>query len=353
MRAEAIIEYGQPLQSTDLPSRAPEGTEVLIRTHHCGVCHSDVHLHDGYFALAGGNKLDIRGGRKLPFALGHEIEGEVAAVGPDVTGISPGQRFVIYPWIGCGQCSTCARGDEHLCAKPRQLGIQVHGGFATEVMVPHPRYLIDFGTTDPALASTYMCSGITAFSALKKIGPAGAGDPIAIVGLGGVGMMGVQFARALYPEAPLHVADIDAAKREAALGLGATAAYDPRDAGAVKALLGATGGGAHGAIDFVGAESSLAFANGALRKGGKAVIVGLFGGGFQMPIAMWPLRAISLIGSFVGRLDETKEMMALVRAGKIAPIPVTERPLAAASQSLDDLREGRVIGRVVLKAPAA
>ena len=348
MKSEAIVEYGAPLQLVDSDTPQPQGTEVLLKVTHCGVCHSDVHIHDGYFDMGGGNKLDVRAGRKLPFTLGHEIEGEVIATGPDAGEIEIGTQRVAYPWIGCGECPTCNRGDEHLCNKPRALGIQVAGGYATHVLVPHPRYLLDYSGVAEGLAATYMCSGLTAYSAMKKLGDVSAEERVMVVGLGGVGMMGLQFAKALFPSAPLG-ADVDENKLQSARGAGAHEVYNPKDAEAIKKVLADTNGGVPAAVDFVGSEASLKFASSVVRKGGKVIVVGLFGGGFSMPIPLFPMRAISIGGSYVGSLDETKEMMELVKAGKIDPIPVSERPLGEGSKSLDDLRNGLVMGRVVLK----
>src|SRR5262249_35764472 len=157
------------------------------------------------------------------------------------------------------------------------------GGFASHVLVPHPRYLIDYAPLPASFAATLMCSGLTAYAALKRLTAQASLGPLLLVGMGGVGMMGLALARAMFEHAPL-VADIDAGKREAALAAGASAAFDPRDAGARKALLAATGGGVYGACDFVGAEASLGFATGALAKGGKALVTGLFGGTFAMPV---------------------------------------------------------------------
>lgn len=348
MKSQAIVEYGQPLQEVESATPVPSGTEVLVKITHCGVCHSDVHLHDGHFDMGGGNQLDVRGGRKLPFTLGHEIEGEVIAVGPDAVGAKVGDMRVVFPWIGCGDCPTCNRGEEQLCARPRQLGIQVAGGYATHVLVPHARYLLDYKGVPDGLAATYMCSGLTAYAALKKLGDISPEERVLVVGLGGVGMMGLQFAKALFAAAPLG-ADVDAGKLQAAKGAGAHEVYNPKDADALKKLIEDTNGGVPGVVDFVGSEASLKFATSAVRKGGKVVVVGLFGGAFATPIPMFPMRALSIGGSYVGSLDETIEMMELVRAGKIDPIPVTERPLSAATQSLNDLRDGKVLGRVVLK----
>jgi D-arabinose 1-dehydrogenase-like Zn-dependent alcohol dehydrogenase len=231
MHRQSLTEYAKPLQATEAPTPTPHGTEVLLRVSHCGVCHSDLHLQDGYFDLGGGQKLDVRGSRQLPFTFGHEIAGTVEAAGPDVQGVDKTKRYAAFPWIGCGKCGLCARGDEHICNAPRALGITVDGGYATHVLVPHPRYLIDAEGVAPEFAGALMCSGLTGYSAIKKAIPYLRVGPLMIVGLGGVGMMGLQFARAMTDKA-IFVADIDASKREAALKLGAAEAFDPADAGA-------------------------------------------------------------------------------------------------------------------------
>jgi D-arabinose 1-dehydrogenase-like Zn-dependent alcohol dehydrogenase len=346
MLRQSLIDYGKPLAATEAPTPTPAGSEVLLRISHCGVCHSDIHLQDGHFDLGGGQRLDVRGNRPLPFTFGHEIAGTVEAVGPGVTGVEIGRRCAAYPWIGCGRCPLCARGDEHLCNAPRALGITVDGGYATHVLLPDPRYLLDVEGIAPETAALLMCSGLTGYSAVKKALAYLRFGPLLIVGLGGVGMMGLQFARAL-TDRPIFVADIDARKRDAALALGAREAFDPASDGARKAVAKASGGiGA--AIDFVGSAASLAFAHGPVGKSGTAIVVGLFGGGFSLPVPMFPLRALTIMGSYVGSPQEAREMLALVKAGKVAPIPMELRPLTAAGRTLDDLRQGKVVGRVVL-----
>jgi D-arabinose 1-dehydrogenase-like Zn-dependent alcohol dehydrogenase len=309
------------------------------------VCHSDVHLHEGHFDMGGGVKLPLA--QKPPLVLGHEIEGVVVRAGPDAKGVKAGDRVVAYPWIGCGDCPACARGEENYCPKPQNLGVQRFGGYADHCLVPDAKYLIATGNVPQGLAAAYMCSGLTAFGALKKVERAGRGDPIAIVGYGGLGMMAHAFARHLYPEAPILVADVAPAKRAAAAKEGARA-YDPSEAKAVAQLIADSGDGAAAALDFVGSESSLKFATGAIRRGGRVVVVGLFGGAWSTPIPMFPFRAMAIMGSYVGTLDDAKEIMALARAGRIAPIPIEERPLAAANKALEDLRDGKIVGRVVL-----
>ncbi len=347
MHRQSLTAYGAPLSETVAEAPQPKGTEVLVRIARCGVCHSDLHMQDGYFRLGDGKQLDVRGGRTLPFTLGHEIAGEVVSAGPEAK-VAPGVKAAVYPWIGCGQCAACKAGEENICAAPRHLGITVDGGFATHVLVPHPRYLIDYAPLSPSYAGALMCSGLTAYAALKRLEDRAARAPLLLVGLGGVGLMGLALARAMYGNSP-YVADIDAKKREAALAAGAQAAFDPADPNARKALLKASGG-IYAAVDFAGSDSSLAFATGVLAKGGKVVVTGLIGGGYPMAVAMFPLKAMTIEGTQTGTLAEARALIDLVRANKIAAPPIAERPLSAAQATLDDLRGGKIVGRVVLTA---
>ena len=347
MKSQTIINYGAALEEVESELPQPTGDEVLVEISHCGVCHSDVHFHDGYFDMGGDNKLDVTGGREIPFTLGHEIEGTVIAVGDTVTDVKVGERKVVYPWIGCGSCADCDNERENLC-NGRALGVRLPGGFSTHCLVPHERYCLNADGVEPGLASTYMCSGITAYSALKYLNTGDTGEPALIVGLGGVGMMALQFALEMFDEAPI-VADLDDNKLLAAMGAGAKAAYNPKTEGDLQKLIADTNGGVAGAADFVGAEGSLQFATSALRRGGEVKIVGLFGGAFSQPIPMFPFRAMSIGGSMTGTLEDTIEMLEIVKAGKINPIPVETRTMSEASRTLDDLREGNIIGRVVLE----
>jgi|SRR6516165_2430916 len=344
---QSLVAYGQPLQETTAERPTPHGSEVLVRTTCCGVCHSDLHLQDGYFALGGDRRLDITKDRTLPFTLGHEIAGVVEAAGENVEGAVVGRQVAIYPWIGCGQCAACRAGEENMCSAHHHLGVAVDGGYASYVMVPHPRYLIDHAPLAPSFAGPLMCSGLTAYGALKRLGSHAERGPALLVGLGGVGMMGLALARVLFREAPL-VADIDAEKRKAALGAGAAQAFDPADPQTRKAILAASGGGLFAVCDFVGSDKSLQFATGVLARGGKVVVTGLLGGSFSIPAAMFGIKAITIEGTLTGTLAQARELIALARSGKIAPIPTQARPLDQAQTALDDLRAGRVVGRTVL-----
>jgi len=342
---QSLTAYGAPLCETVIEAPQPKGTEVLVRIARCGVCHSDLHMQDGYFLLGDGKQLDVRAGRTLPFTLGHEIAGAVEAAGPDAD-IAPGTKGAVYPWIGCGHCPACKVGDENICASPRHLGIAVDGGYATHVLIPHRRYLIDYAPLSPSYAGALMCSGLTAYAALKRLADRAERAPLLLVGLGGVGLMGLALARAMYGSAPF-VADIDAKKREAALAQGAQAAFDPTDPNARKALLKASGG-IYAAVDFAGSDKSLNFATGVLAKGGKVVVTGLIGGAYSTAVAMFALKAMCIEGTQTGTLAEARELLDLVRAKNIAPPPIAERPLGQASATLDDLRAGKIVGRVML-----
>ncbi len=334
---------GAPLEQVESATPAPQGTEVLLKMVACGVCHSDIHMHDGQFNLGNGKQLDV--GRP-GMVLGHEIFGEVVALGPDATGASIGDRRVVFPWIGCGECAACKRGDEQLCTPGRALGIVASGGFADHVLVPHSRYLFDKGNVKDSLAATYACSGLTAYSALKKVGTLHEGDEVVIIGAGGVGMMAIQIALSALGIDPI-VVDIDDSKLKAAADLGVTRTYNSAEPDAAKAIRKATGG-AFAVLDFVGAEASVNFGLSCLRKGGMLVIVGLYGGALNIPIPFLPMNARIIQGSYVGTLADMGELMALVRAGKVAPIEIQERPLSEANAALADLKAGKISGRQVL-----
>lgn len=348
MKSYVVREFGAALAELETPTPVPSGTEVLIEVRHCGVCHSDVHLREGSFDLGGGKRLASK--LPLPHVLGHEIEGRVAAAGPEAGAVAIGARYAVFPWIGCGRCSACRRGEENVClGETRQLGCSsaCPGGYATHVLVPHPRYLIEYGATDPALAAACMCSGVTAFSALKKIAPLEPAERVLLIGCGGVGMMGIQFAKAVLGSAPM-VADIDRSRLDAARACGAGATYDARDSGTPERIRADTGTGAAAVVDFVGSEQSFALASRVVRRGGRIVVVGLFGGALQLPLPLIPLRALSIVGSNTGTLGEAIEMMSLVRAGRIEAIPLSRRPLSEAESALSSLQRGAVTGRVVL-----
>ena len=316
----------------------------------CGVCHSDLHLQEGYYDLGGGKKLSLADrGVTPPVVLGHEVLGRLVAKGPDapIGDDMIGRTFLVHPWLGCGACEICRRGEENLCPKPNSIGVHRAGGYAEKCLVPHPRYLVDVTGIDPTLAATYACSGLTAYSALRKVDIAGDRDWLLILGIGGVGLSGLEIAKGLGFR-NIAVADIDPAKRELALASGAGVVVDPRDKDALATLQAKTGG-VGAAIDFVGAQATAEFGIAAIRKAGTYVVVGLFGGDITLSLPLLVLRAINLRGSYVGNLGELKELIDLVKQGKVRAMPVEAVPMAQANAALDRLRAGKVRGRLVLE----
>jgi len=262
-------------------------------------------------------------------------------------GVKSGDKRLVFPWLGCGSCAVCRRGEEQLCLAPRFLGVFRNGGYADHIMVPHARYLLGIGDLKPAEAAPYACSGLTAFGALKRIGPVLKDEPVVIIGAGGLGLMCLGLLKAMGGKGAI-VVDTDPAKREAALKAGAVAAIDGAAPDALKQLSAAAPNGVWSVIDFVGATATAKLATDSLTKGGKLVIVGLFGGDITLPLPFIPMRAITIQGAYVGSLAEAKELLDLVKRTHPPSIPITTRALAAADATLQDLRAGRVVGRAVL-----
>lgn len=346
-RSFKLTGFGEPLREQHDQIGAPAGKQVLLRVLACGVCHSDLHLSDGFFDLGGGKRMDLGRGIALPRTLGHEIAGEVVAVGEQVTGLAIGDRRLLYPWIGCGDCGLCSAGAEHLCPQPRHHGTTVDGGFSNFVMVPDARYLLAFDPLPESFAATLACSGLTAYSALCKAGAKSASDPLLIIGAGGVGLAAISIACALSGVGPV-VAEIDGDKREGALAAGASEVVDPRDPDVKRRLMKHTGGGFAAAVDFVGATATVELGMNLLRKGGRLVVVGLYGGSMEFSLPTLPLRSVSLMGSYVGSLKELEELMALARDLKLNPMQIVPRTLGSTQAVLEDLRAGRIRGRAVI-----
>ena len=351
MRSFRLEQFGAPLVERQGKTPIPQGREVVLRIGSCGVCHSDVHLADGYFDLGGGNRIDLTRSVAPPRTLGHEIAGTVIALGSEADGVAIGDARVVYPWIGCGACALCLAGTEQLCNAPRALGVTRDGGFADHVLVPDAKYLFEYAPLSEEQACTYACSGLTAFGALKKvatINAAGTNEQLLIIGAGGVGLSGIRMAKAL-GFAPPIVAEVDRGKWDIAREAGAGELIDPNADGAGRALMKATGGGVAAAIDFVGAGETFAFGFNALKKGGTLVSVGLFGGATSVSPALVAMKAVHVVGSYVGSPAEMRELMELARDRSLPDLPLTGFPLSAASETLSALKEGRVRGRAVLK----
>jgi D-arabinose 1-dehydrogenase-like Zn-dependent alcohol dehydrogenase len=342
-----VCTCGEPLKLNEQPTPTPAGTEVLLKVLAAGVCHSDLHLNDGWFDLGGGKRMSLADrGMKLPVTLGHENVGEVVAAGPEAKDVKIGARVLAHPWIGCGHCEPCKRDEENLCRAMRSLGVFSNGGYADYLLVPHPRYLIDIGDLPPERAAPLACSGVTTYGALKKV-PTLKSEPTVIIGAGGLGLMCLALHRAMGGHSAI-VVDIDAGKLEAAKQGGAKAVVDGSAPDAAQRIIEMTNGGAWAVIDLVGSSQTARLGIDSLIKGGRYIIVGLFGGDVTVSLPPLPMRALTIQGSYVGSVPEMRELIELVRRTGLPPVPVATRPLDEVNDVMAQLRAGKVIGRVVL-----
>ncbi len=348
MKSFRIDTYSAPLKKYDTEDPKPKDSEILLRVRAAGVCHTDLHIWDGGYDMGGGKMLKMSDrGQKLPHTMGHETVGEVVAFGPECKDVKKGDVRLIYPWIGCGKCAVCRADTEQLCPQPQYLGVFSQGGYADHIVVPHPRYLIDIGSMSAEQAAPFACSGLTAFSALKKIGKERLAEPILIIGAGGLGLMCLSLLKAMGGRGAV-VADLDPKKREAAMKAGALSTIDPAAADAAAQIAAAIGGPLFAVIDFVGAPASWALTFATISKGGYYVMVGLFGGETMLSLPAIPLRALSVMGSFVGSRPELIELIDLAKTGRIPSVPITKRPLSEVNEALLDLKNGKQVGRAVL-----
>ena len=352
MEAYAIVQHGRPLEKLTRPTPVPTGREVLVAVTHSGICHSDLHVIEGSYDLGSRGLLDLaKRGLKLPLIPGHEVVGKIVSWGPDAQddGLNVGDVKLVFPWVGCGECARCRADEQNLCLSTRPMGLAVDGGYGSHVIVSDPKYLLDIGDLDPAVAATYACSGVTVFGAIKKLMPLDPEDTIVVIGAGGLGLNAISLLRALGHEAICAV-DVGQAKLDAALAQGASlVVLADGDTAATAMKIGeACGGRVLSIIDTVNASATAEFAFDALSKGGKLIQVGLFGGELKLPLALMPAKAATLQGSYVGGLGELREVLALAKRGLMPDIPVTPCALDDVNEALADLRDGKVIGRMVL-----
>ena len=343
-----VVRWGEPLEKAERETPKPAGSEVLLKLKYCGVCHSDVHIRDGHFELGGGKRLAMsERGLSLPTTLGHEPYGTIVAAGPEAGIVSIGEDRLVYPWTGCGACARCRDGLDNFCMSARYLGLQRPGGYADHLLVPHPSYLVDASGIDPAWAATLSCSGLASYSAVSKLGDIPREEWVAVVGAGGLGLSVLLMLRAMGHERVV-VIDIDKAKLYAAENAGA-AVVNIREADAAAKIRQISGGALFGAVDLVGTTETSSLSLGLLRKGGRLILVGLYGGEISVSIVSTIVRAVTIQGSHLGSLAELKAVVSLAREGKLQRIPIRKRPLSEVNRTLEELKVGAVVGRVVVE----
>lgn len=335
MRTAVVEQFGRPLVLRELDVPTPAPGQILVKTEACGVCHTDLHAARGDWPLK----------PTLPFIPGHEGIGLVAAVGRGVTHIKEGDRVGV-PWLfsACGHCEDCLAGWETVCAEAQFGGYTRNGGFA-EYVLADPGYV---ARIPPGLAATaaapIICAGITTYKGIKQTA-ARPGEWLAISGVGGLGHLAIQYAKAM--GLGVCAIDIDEGKLAHARRLGADCVVDARATDCVAAVTRATGGGAHGVL--ITATSLDAFKQGVgmTRKRGTCVLVGLPPGEFPVPLFDVVAKCVTIRGSFVGTRQDMAEALAFAADGKVKA-DIELQPLAAINQVFDRLGHGDVPSRVVL-----
>jgi len=335
MQAAVVEQFGKPLVIRELPIPEPGVGQILVKTEACGVCHTDLHAADGDWPLKPG----------LPFTPGHEGIGIVTKLGSGVTAVKVGDRVGV-PWLysACGHCEYCLGAHETVCADAQFGGYTRNGGFA-EYIIADPNYVahIPAGLSAQA-AAPLICAGITSYKGIKETHTK-PGDWIVISGIGGLGHLAVQYAKAM----GLHVCavDIDDAKLAHATKLGADAVVNAKHADAIEAVVKATHGGAHGVL--ITAPSMAAFKQGVgmTRKFGTCVLVGLPPGEFPTPLFDVVANCITIRGSFVGTRLDMAEALAFAVDGKVKA-DIELQPLSAINSVFERLKHGEVPSRVVL-----
>jgi alcohol dehydrogenase, propanol-preferring len=344
----ALTEWDSPLQKIRQPVPKPSGTEVLVKVTHSGVCHSDLHTAEGFYDIGGGEKFYVKDrGIELPVALGHEILGEIAAVGPDAGNVTVGSRQIVYPWLGCGSCTRCGQEEDNLCAAQKGLGTLRNGGFAEYVVVPHPKYLVDLGDLDPAVACTFGCSGITTLSAVSKVLPLPPDEPVLIIGAGGLGLAAISVLKA-FGHRSIVAGDISDEKLATAIAAGATKAVKTTGESASELILQATNGPVLAVIDFVNSSSTARLVNGLVAKGARWVQVGVMGGSIELSLVGNIFKGLTIYSNITGNLEELRRLVQMAKEGKLSPVPVQKMPWDSVNEAMALLKQGKVSGRLVL-----
>jgi alcohol dehydrogenase, propanol-preferring len=349
MKAARIVKLNDPLQVQELQTPTPKGTQVLVKVQSAGVCHSDVHVWEGYYEGIDGQTLKTtERGVKYPLTPGHEIAGIVESLGEQAEGFSKNEKVLVYPWIGEGLCPACRIGEENLCDKPRSLGIYTDGGYAQYVLVPSYKYLVELGDDmDMDTSAPLSCAGLTAYGAVKNAGLK-PNDNVVVVGTGGLGLMAIQLAKTV-TGANIIAMDLDDQKLDVAKKNGASITINSKKEDPVKATMELTDNlGADAVLDFVNASSTVETDMKFLRRRARLVLVGLFGGELKLGLVSMPTRAYRIIGSYTGTISDLIELVSLAKRGVIKPVIGGHFKLDQATEALTMLTKGKIIGRGII-----
>jgi propanol-preferring alcohol dehydrogenase len=335
MKAAILRKFKSPLIIDDVDRPQPDAQEVLIEVEACGVCHSDLHLADGDWPQL----VPIT---KMPLILGHEIAGRVVEKGASVSHLEVGDRVGV-PWVywTCGQCDFCREGNENLCVKQKITGVTVDGGYAEFVKVPASHATKIPEGLSAIDAAPLFCAGVTVYRALKhaKIQP---GQRLAVFGIGGLGHLAVQIGLGM--GAIVTAVDVSDEKLAHAKSLGAAFTLNGSNVSVVRELRRA--GGAHVVLVTSAAKNAYDTAFPCVRPAGMLLVVGLPSESLCFPPIMMAATEVRIQASSVGTRQDLQEVLAMGAAGKVRCQTAT-RPLAQINEAMEQLRQGRVSGRLV------
>lgn len=329
------------LAEVDTPTPGPG--EVLLKVAGAGACHSDVGLFHDF-------PQDPTGLMTPPFVLGHETSGWIDEVGPGVTGMAVGEAYLVYGPIGCGRCRACSRGQDTYCARPQDVGYLASGlgrdGGMAEYMTVPTRNLVPLGDADPIDAAPLADAGLTPYHAIRRALPhlAGGGRSALAIGLGGLGLVGVQILRAL-TGATVIGTDTKPEAMAAAAEFGAVTV--PGGEGQAERIRELTGGrGVDAVFDFVGVDSTMALSAQVVAQQGSVTVVGIGGGTFAWNFFGVPYE-VNFSSTYWGTIEDLHDVVAMYRAGQI--VPAVERySLDEALEAYRKLRDGELSARAVV-----
>ncbi|MGF6156803.1 propanol-preferring alcohol dehydrogenase [Ensifer sp. KUDG1] len=334
MKAAVVRQFGAPLTIDELAVPTPQPGQILVKYEATGVCHTDLHAANGDWPVK----------PSPPFIPGHEGVGYVSAVGAGVKRVKEGDRVGV-PWLhsACGYCPHCRTGWETLCAAQSNTGYSVNGTFA-EYGLADPDFVgslpnaLEFGPAAPVL-----CAGVTVYKGLKEteVRP---GEWVAVSGIGGLGHMAVQYAKAM----GMHVvaADIFDDKLALAKQLGADITVNGKAKDAVEQVIKATGG-VHGALVTAVSPAAMEQAFGFLRSRGTMALVGLPPGMISVPVFETVLKRITVRGSIVGTRQDLEESLQFAAEGKVAP-HFSWDSLENINEIFRRMEAGKIDGRIVM-----
>lgn len=335
MKAAVVNQFNSKLEIKDVPKPTLEAGEILVKIEACGVCHTDLHAAQGDWPVK----------PKLPLIPGHEGVGIVEEVAEGVTSIKVGDRVGI-PWLysACGECEYCITGRETLCLDQLNGGYSVDGGYAEYCKAPAAYVARIPDNVDPVEIAPILCAGVTTYKALK-VSEAKPGDWVAIYGIGGLGHVALQYAKAMGFN--VIAVDIQDDKLQLAKKLGADLTFNSREVDPAQAIKEAVGG-AQAAISVAVSKIAFEQAYQSVKRDGTLVVVGLPNSELPIPIFDTVLNGVTVKGSIVGTRKDMQEALEFAAQGKVKA-NIETAPMDSINEVFEKMEKGQINGRIVLK----